>query len=111
MNTTPLLTTLAPGLMALIFYAANRFFPPSISNGGFFSKAPEWWARDEKTWNTAFSYLTNKLGIYALVLLVICIGLTFVHWEYAPLIGFVLLFVFFMLANYQTRAYMLDKVK
>ncbi len=111
MNNTPLLTTMAPAIMAIIFFAANKFFPPSISNGGFFSKAPEWWARNQKTWDTAFSYLTKKLGIYAVALSAICFGLTFIDWEYAPLLGFLLLFVFFLLANYQTRAYMQDKVK
>ena len=95
MNIDSILTTITPALIAFALYAITKQFPPSLDNS-FLSKAPAWWSRDQE---------------YALVLLVICIGSSFIDWEYNIAIGYVMLVIFMILAAYQQRAFMQDSVK
>ena len=113
MNTTMIITTIAPALIMIIVYIIVRFFPASTDSidKSFISKAPQWWARDQKTWNTAHYYLAKKYFIYAIILTIFCVGMIFITWEYASILGYILLIVFILLANYQVRAYMQDHIK
>jgi|TARA_R110002051_G_scaffold124451_2_gene197675 hypothetical protein len=110
MNIDSILTTITPALIAFALYAITKQFPPSLDNS-FLSKAPAWWSRDQETWDKAYEFLAKKYLQYALVLLVICIGSSFIDWEYNIAIGYVMLVIFMILAAYQQRAFMQDSVK
>lgn len=110
MNIDSILTTITPALIAFAVYIVTKQFPPSLDNG-FLSKAPSWWSRDQDTWDKAYAFLAKKQLQYAMVLLVICIGCSFIDWEYNLVIGYGMLVIFMILAIFQQRAYMQEKVK
>ncbi len=110
MNTTVILTTFAPALIALIAYGVVRFSPPSIDNA-FISKTPQWWSRDQDTWDKAYAFLAKKYALYAIFLFVFCGGMFFVKWGYAISLGYIVLVLLLILAQYQVRRYMQDKIK
>ena len=110
MNFPTILTTVTPALISLALYINSKYFPPSIGNA-FLSKAPEWWSRDETTWNKAYSFLAQKYGICTIALFGICGGLLFLKTPYAVYGGYVALVAYVILANYQVRSYMQEKVR
>lgn len=110
MNVASILTTLAPALIVFAVYVVTKQFPPSLDNA-FLSKAPVWWSRNQETWDMAYVYLAKKYLQYAIALLVICVVFSFVNWEYSVAVGYIMLVVFMILAAYQQRAYMQEKVK
>ncbi len=110
MNTTAILTTMAPALIAFIAYGVVRFSPPSLDNA-FISKNPQWWSRDQETWDKAYAFLAKKYLLYAGILLIFCGVMYFIPWEYAISLGYIVLALLMLLAQYQVRSYMQDKVK
>ena len=105
-----ILTTLTPALIGMALYISSKYFPPSMGNP-FLSKAPAWWSRDQKTWDKAYSFLSQKYGIGTVALFAICGCLLFIESPYAPFGGYVALIAYVLLANYQVRVYMTEKVK
>ncbi|AEE19231.1 hypothetical protein JM84_0406 [Dokdonia sp. Hel_I_63] len=110
MDFPTILTTLAPALISLALYINTRYFPPSMGNS-FLAKSPEWWMRDQATWNSAYSFLAQKYGIGTIALFAICSCLFFLESPYAAYGGYVALIAYVILANYQVRSYMTDKIK
>jgi hypothetical protein len=110
MNIDSILTTITPALIAFAVYIVTKQFPPSLDNG-FLSQAPSWWSRDQDTWDKAYAFLAKKQLQYAIVLLVICIGCSFIDWEHNLAIGYIMLVVFMILAVFQQRAYMEKTIK
>ncbi|MEP0263282.1 hypothetical protein [Dokdonia sp.] len=110
MNITTILTIMAPALIALIAYGIVRFFPPSIDNA-FILKAPQWWSRDQQTWDKAYVFLAKKYILYTIILFVFCGAMFFVNWGYAMSLGYILLVFLLLLAQLQVRRYMQDTVK
>lgn len=105
-----ILTTLAPALIGLALFINTKYFPPSIGNT-FLSKSPEWWMRDQNTWDKAYSFLAQKYGIGTIALFAICSCLLFLESPYAAYGGYVALIAYVLLSNYQVRSYMQEKVK
>lgn len=110
MNIDSILTTITPSLIAFAVYIISKQFPPSLDNA-FLLKAPAWWSRDQETWYKSYAFLAKKQLQYAVVLLAICIGCSFINWEHKVAIGYVMLVVFMILAAYQQRVYMRDTIK
>jgi hypothetical protein len=110
MNFPALLTTFAPALISLALFINTRYFPPSLGNP-FLSKAPEWWMRDQATWDKAYSFLAQKYGIGTIALFALCSCLLFLESPYAAYGGYIALVAYVVLANYQVRSYMQEKVK
>lgn len=110
MSLPTILTTLAPALISLALFINTRYFPPSMGNT-FLSKAPEWWSRDQSTWDRAFTFLAQKYGIGTVALFAICSCLLFIKNPYAAYGGYAALITYVILANYQVRLYMQEKVK
>lgn len=105
MNTPIILTAIAPALILLFVFAILRFFPPSI-NTDFILKAPGWWSRDQATWDKGHLLLAQKYLLYGVMLLLFCLVVLFLEWTFGATIGYVLLIVFFVLANLQVRKIM-----
>lgn len=101
-------TILTPAFILLVIAAGTRFFPPSLGNA-FLLKGPQWWARDQKTWDTAYCYLSKVYATLGIILSGICGILKYIDWFYAPYLGFGLLFLFLTLAHIRTRRYMHKK--
>jgi hypothetical protein len=101
---------MTPSLIAFAIYVVTKQFPPSLDNP-FLSKAPSWWSRDQETWDMAYTYLAKKYFQYAIILAGICVVSSFIDWEYNKAIGYGMLVIFIILAAYQQRVYMQDKVK
>ena len=110
METTKILTTFAPALICFVVYLVTSKFPPSIDNA-FISKTPEWWARDQKTWDIAFVQLTKGYLYCTLALVVVCAISMVIDWEYNMVIGYVALIILMLLVQYRVRAFMQDKIK
>jgi len=110
MDISTILTTLAPALISLALFINTRYFAPSIGNA-FLSKAPEWWMRDQDTWDKAYTVLAQKYGIGTIALFVLCSCLLFLVTPYAAYGGYAALVAYVVLANYQVRSYMQEKVK
>lgn len=105
-----ILTTIAPALIGLALYINTKYFAPSLGNA-FLSKAPEWWSRDQVTWDQAFAFLAQKYGIGTIALFGICGCLLFIKSPYAAYGGYIALVAYVLLSNYQVRSYMQEKVK
>lgn len=103
------LTILAPALILSFLWLVTKLSPPSRE--GTSSRGPEWWRRDQKTWDEAQRFTTKKYGLYASILAAFCLAALFFEWEYSSLIGYGLLILLFLLAQYQVRRYMEDEVK
>lgn len=110
MNTTSILTTIAPALIALIAYIVVRFSPPSLDNA-FILKGPQWWSRDQETWDKSYTFLAKKYLLSTIILFVFCGAMFFIDWEYAISLGYLLLVLLILLAQYQARSYMKNTVK
>lgn len=110
MNTTQIITTITPALIAFIAFVMVRYFPPSIDKS-FMSQAPQWWARDQDTWDKAYAFLAKKYMYYSILLAIVCTTLLFIHWEYGISLSYILLVVLILYAQYQVRVYMQNTVK
>jgi hypothetical protein len=110
MSTPIILTAIAPALILLFVFVIVRFFPPSL-NRGFILEAPQWWSRDQATWDKGHSLLAQKYLIYGILLLLFCLAALFLEWTFGATIGYVLLIAFFVLANFQVRTIMEKSVK
>lgn len=106
MNTTLIITSLAPAIMLFLIGLIVRFFPPTRDNNALISKAPEWWSRDQDTWDRAHSMLSKWYLIYSLVLAAFCLLLLFLKVGYGSTLGYILLAALFLFANIQVRRYM-----
>jgi len=102
------LTVLTPALILLVIAVGTRFFPPSLGNS-FLIKGPNWWSRDQQTWDTAYCILAKRYAVLGALLTICCGGLYFLEWYYAPYVGFGLLLLFFTVAHMRTRQYMRSK--
>ena len=102
------LTVLAPALILLVIAVGTRFFPPSLGNA-FLIKGPNWWSRDEQTWDIAYCYLAKRYAVLGAVLTLCCGVFYFLDWNYAPYFGFGLLLFFLFVAHFLTRKYMRSK--
>lgn len=110
MNITTILTIMAPALIALIAYGIVRFFPPSIDNA-FILQAPQWWSRDQETWDKAYAFLAKKYILYTIILFVFCGAMFLVDWGYAMSLGYIVLVLLLLIAQFQVRSYMRDSVQ
>lgn len=104
------LTALAPALIMGFLWIITKFSPPSI-NGVENSRSPEWWRRDQKTWDTAQKITAKKYALFAVILGIYCITTLFFNWTFSSFLGYGLLIFFFLLAQYQVRSYMNEKMK
>lgn len=111
MDITHISTSLAPAIMLFLIAIIVKFFPPTRHNNALVVKAPEWWARDQKTWDLAHSMLAKRYVVFSLVLAVLCAALLFFKISYGATLGYVLLAVLFVLANVQIRKYMNSNIK
>lgn len=105
-----ILITLVPACIGLLLYIKSKYFQPTLGDPSL-SKAPVWWSRDQATWDKAHHFLAQKYGIGTVALFAICGCLLFVTSPYAPYGGYVALIAYVLLANYQVRVYMMEKVK
>lgn len=110
MNTPIILTAIAPALILLFVFVIVRFFPPSLKRG-FILEAPEWWSRDQATWDKGHLLLAQKYLLYGVLLLLFCLATLFLEWTFGATIGYVLLILLFVLANFQVRKIMNKSVK
>ncbi len=110
MNTNHIITIITPALIAFVAFIIVRYFPPSIDKS-FMSQAPQWWARDQDTWDKAYAFLAKKYMYYSILLAIICISLLFIDWEYGISLSYILLIVLILYAQYQVRTYMQNKIK
>lgn len=111
METTHIITSLAPAIMLFLMAMIVKFFPPTRNNNALIIKAPEWWARDQKTWDLAHSMLAKRYMVFSLVLALLCAVLLFLKVSYGATLGYALLAVLFVLANVQIRKYMNSNIK
>ena len=111
MDTTHIITSLAPAIMLFLIAMIVKFSPPTRDNNALIVKAPEWWARDQKTWDLAHSILAKRYTIYGIILAALCGALLFLKVPYGPTLGYLLLAVLFVLANVQVRRYMNSTIK
>lgn len=104
------LTALAPALIMGFLWIVTKFSPPSLE-GSQNSQSPEWWRRDQKTWDLAQRITARKYALFALIITIFCITTLFFDWPFSSMIGYGLLIFFFLLAQYQVRSYMNVRVK
>ena len=103
-----ILTTFTPALILLFIAVVTRYFPPTKGNA-FLIKGPQSWAKDEDIWNKAYQYLAKRYAVYG-ILLTFCCGLIyFLDWKYADILGYIVLILLVILAQYQARKYMKGK--
>ena len=110
MDFPSILTTLTPAFISLALYIISKYFPPSLGNS-FLTQSPEWWSRDQTTWDKAYTFLTQKYGTSTIALFAMCGSLLFLKNPYAVLGGYVALIAYVLLINYQVRTYMKEKVQ
>ena len=111
MDTTLIITSLAPAIMLFLIALIVRFFPPTRDNNALIMKAPDWWSRDQNTWDLAHAMLAKRYMIYSLILAGVCALLLYFEMGYGATLGYILLAVLFLLANYQVRKEMESKVR
>ena len=111
MNTTFIITNLAPAMMLFFIAIVVRFFPPSKGTNPFVLKVPEWWARDEKTWYSAYGFLAKRYLQYSLLLAIICIVFLWYMPVYGATFGYLFLVGFFSTAQWQARQFMNKNIK
>jgi len=110
-DTAVIITNLAPAIMLLIVAMIVRLFPPTRDNNPLIASVPDWWKRDQQTWSKAHKMLSKYYLIYSVVLACCCVAIMLLETVYGATIGYVLLVVFFVLANFQVRRFMSRKVK
>lgn len=109
-KTLSILITLTPACVSLLLYIKSKYFQPPLGHPSR-SKAPVWWSRDQATWDKAHQFLSQKYGIGTVALFAICGCLLFISSPYAMYGGYVALIAYVLLAHYQVRVYMMEKVK
>jgi len=111
MDTTLIITSFTPAIMLFLVAMAVRFFPPTREGNAIVMSAPEWWRRDEKTWEKAYTFLSKRYLQLSIALAALCAALLFFNLSYGATLGYLFLVAFFVLAQVQVRQYMNAKVK
>lgn len=110
--TTPLiLSNFTPAIMLFLVAMATRFFPPTKEGSAITISAPEWWRRDQKTWESAYKFLSKRYLQYSILLAGICVVFLFFDLSYGATIGYLLLIAFFAIAQVQVRHFMNTSIK